>query len=166
MSITPAEANLRQQAAASVATSEAALAPSSFDGVPKMFTSPAIWWYLTAVYFGYVTLGGFSPSLHEHIYTGNASDPVLDRIIAGQFVTFSKRADQVVVVAANSSTCFFFVAALFCSLFAIGFTLCGDSMCVCGSGVQAILLSCVFAVPRSLCRACAWCRGLAGHWCL
>lgn len=37
-----------------------------------------------------VTLGGVSPALHEHIYTGNASAPVLSRVLAGQFVTFSK----------------------------------------------------------------------------
>ena len=41
--------------------------------------------------FCYVTLGGFSPALHEHVYTGNKSTPILDRVLTGQFVTFSKR---------------------------------------------------------------------------
>jgi hypothetical protein len=44
----------------------------------------------TFFYFGYVTLGSISPSLHEHLFTGDIDKPVIENLRNGQIVTIPK----------------------------------------------------------------------------
>jgi len=60
---------------------------SRLDG---LFNNSRIWWSATGIYFCYVALGGVSPRLHRHIYTGDREETIFERLKKGKPVAFAR----------------------------------------------------------------------------